>query len=403
VVVTPGNGVAFQWRSAAGALPNQVNVTGLGAPLWVMLVRAGNDFSGFYSTNGTTWTQIGTTQNLGIRPTAALAGLAVTAHNNGALNTALFADVALLPSGWGNADIGSPGYTGYTSYNSDSGTWAIGGGGSDIWNDADQFHFASERFSGDGEAVARVLAVQYTDQWAKAGVMWRDSADAGAKFVDVVVTPDNGVAFQWRSSTGGQCNNVNLPGFHAPMWVRLVRAGNTFTGYYSSDGGSWTRIGTPVTVAMSTNALVGLAVTAHNDSVLSASRLDNVSVAAPGPGPGADLSGASNRIGTVTGGTPLVGGWDGNGSAYPSGLPGVGATAGGWAFGLGGPGSENAVQGAGQTGALPAGTGSTSVFDDGTGDTFAQSLSDWASPSTGKRLGNSTALSGSARAKAGPA
>jgi hypothetical protein len=195
VVVTPGNGVAFQWRSAPGALPDQVNVTGLRAPLWVMLVRAGNDFSGFYSTGGTTWTQIGTTQNLGIRPTAPLAGLAVTAHNNGALNTALFADVSLLPSGWSNSDIGSPGYTGYTSYNSDSGTWAIGGGGSDIWNDADQFHFASERFTGDGEAVARVLAVQYTDQWAKAGVMWRDSPDAGARFVDVVVTPDNGVAF----------------------------------------------------------------------------------------------------------------------------------------------------------------------------------------------------------------
>jgi hypothetical protein len=173
--------------------------------------------------------------------------------------------------------------------------------------------------------------------------------------------------------------------------------------------------------SVSGGALVGLAVTSHNDSVLSASRLDNVSVAAPGPAPGADLSGASNRIGTVTGGTPLVGGWDGNGSAYPSSLPGASVTAGGWAFGLGAPGSDNAVQAAGQAGALPAGTDSTLAslgtavngrqanqtftvaYDDGTGDTFAQSLSDWASPSTGKRLGNSTALSGSARANSGSA
>jgi hypothetical protein len=191
------------------------------------------------------------------------------------------------------------------------------------------------------------------------------------------------------------------------MWARLVRAGNTFTGYYSSDGGSWTQIGTPVTLTMNSNALVGLAVTSHNDSVLSASRLDNVSVAAPGPAPGADLSGASNRIGTVTGGTPFVGGSDGNGSAYPSSLLGAGVTAGGWAFGLGAPGSDNAVQAAGQTSALPAGDDSTLGFlgtaVNGTGDTFTQSLSDWASPSTGKRPGNSTALSGSARANTGSA
>jgi hypothetical protein len=62
------------------------------------------------------------------------------------------------------------------------------------------------------------------------------------------------------------------------------------------------------------------------------------------------------------------------------------------------------VQAAGQTGARPAGDDRTSGFlgaavnggqanpvftvayDDGTGDTFAQRLSDWASPPTGKRL-----------------
>jgi hypothetical protein len=45
--------------------------------------------------DGVSWAQIGTAQTLGIGPPA-LAGLAVTAHNNAALATALFESVSLL-------------------------------------------------------------------------------------------------------------------------------------------------------------------------------------------------------------------------------------------------------------------------------------------------------------------
>jgi hypothetical protein len=289
VVATPGNGVAFQWRSTPGTVPNNVNIPGLTAPVWVQLVRSANDFSAFYSTDDVTWTQIGSTQTIAMSPTA-LAGLAVTAHNNAALNVATFTSVSLLPAGWGDADIGSPGQPGYAYYNTGSSTWTVAGGGADIWDTADQFHFAAQGFSGDGTITAQVTGVLNTDPGAKAGVMFRDSTDTSAPFADVVVTPGNGVAFQWRDTPAGQPNEVHVTGLSAPVWVQLVRSGNDFSAFYSTDNVTWTQIGGTQTVAMSPTALAGLAVTAHNNAALDIATFTDVALL-PGGGGAPHLGG----------------------------------------------------------------------------------------------------------------
>ncbi len=268
VVVTPANGVIFQWRTAAGAAAAAAPpVAGLGAPVWVRLSRRGDTFTAEYSTDGSTWAPIGSPQTIALGRTAR-AGLAVTAHNNGLLATATFSGVSLLPADWTDADVGAPGLPGSTVFDPASGTWTLAGGGSDIWNAADQFHFASHSLTGPGSLVARVTGVQGTDTWAKAGVMFRDSPAAGAAFADVVVTPGQGVNFQWRGSNGGALGSVGVGGVTAPVWVKLTRAGNTFTGFYSIDGFTWTQIGGAQTVAMGATAQAGLAVTAHNNGLL---------------------------------------------------------------------------------------------------------------------------------------
>jgi hypothetical protein len=83
---------------------------------------------------------------------------------------------AALPSGWNDADIGSPALAGSAAYN--NGNWTVIGGGSDIWNAADQFNFASTSFSSDGVMIARVLSLQNSDPgsgWSKAGLMFRNA------------------------------------------------------------------------------------------------------------------------------------------------------------------------------------------------------------------------------------
>ena len=94
VVVSPGEGVAFQWRNISDAIPNSVQVAGIVAPVWVKLARLGNQFSAYYSTDGATWVQIGGTQYIAMNSTV-LAGLAVTAHDNTQSGTATFSGVTI--------------------------------------------------------------------------------------------------------------------------------------------------------------------------------------------------------------------------------------------------------------------------------------------------------------------
>ena len=88
---------------------------------------------------------------------------------------------ASLPAGWSDADIGSPGLAGSASYT--NGNWTVTGGGADIWNNADQFNYASTNFTGDGTMIVQVTSLQNSDPgsgWAKAGLMFRNDSTAGS-------------------------------------------------------------------------------------------------------------------------------------------------------------------------------------------------------------------------------
>jgi hypothetical protein len=97
VFVTPENGVLFQWRSSAGASCTSVQVSGSSAPEWVKLVRSGNTFSAYYSDDGVNWTVLGSPVTITFTNSNYLAGLAVTAHNEDALNTSTFTKVSISP------------------------------------------------------------------------------------------------------------------------------------------------------------------------------------------------------------------------------------------------------------------------------------------------------------------
>ena len=95
VFVTPGNGVACQWRNGTGNSSSNVNQTGLVAAYWVKLVRRGNIFTSYCSPDGVNWTQVASqTISMG---TNVYIGLAVTSHNDGTLCTATFDNVNAVP------------------------------------------------------------------------------------------------------------------------------------------------------------------------------------------------------------------------------------------------------------------------------------------------------------------
>jgi beta-glucanase (GH16 family) len=281
--VTPITGAAFQgtnfeYRNGAGtAAQGASSIHGVGAPQWLRLARVGDTFTAYASADGVTWTQNGPAVTIPMGA-AINVGLAADANNNAALTTAMFRSVSIVPAGWTDADIGTPGSTGAAAYDPAAGTWTVSGGGADIWGAADQFNFVSKTLAGNGSVIARVTELANTDAWAKAGVMLRNDNTPGAAFATIDVTAGHGVTFEWRSAAGAAAASATVAGLAAPTWLKLTRIGNSFAGFYSTDAVTWTQLGTPQTVSMGTTALAGLAVTAHDNAALAGAAFTGVAV-----------------------------------------------------------------------------------------------------------------------------
>ena len=180
-----------------------------------------------------------------------------------------------LPSPWTSANIGSTGVVGSATYSGT--TFTAAGSGADIWGTADAFRYVYQQVTGDVTITARVVSLTNTDGWAKAGVMIRNGIGANVAHAFTAVTISNGLAFQRRTTAGGESSHTAGPAGAVPYWVRLQRTGNSITSFVSTNGTSWTNIGSQA-ITMASDVYVGLAVTSHNNTVLCTSTFDNVSV-----------------------------------------------------------------------------------------------------------------------------
>jgi uncharacterized repeat protein (TIGR03806 family) len=180
-----------------------------------------------------------------------------------------------LPPNWMHTDIGGVGLPGDASYL--NGRFNLIASGVDIWENADSFQYAYMPFTGDGQIVAHIISMQFTDPWAKAGVMFRESLAPGSKHAIMVVTAGGGWAFQWRPTPNRPSRNTDASSTNIHDWVRLTRTGDLFTGEVSADGKDWEHVDS-IAVPMGKSIYVGLAVSAHNNSVLNSVLFDHVSI-----------------------------------------------------------------------------------------------------------------------------
>jgi uncharacterized repeat protein (TIGR03806 family) len=183
-------------------------------------------------------------------------------------------------STWSNRDIGAVGAAGRLTQS--GGTFTLIGSGDDIHSTygtpLDEFHFAYQQVVGDVTLVARVASVQNTNEWAKAGVMIRETLAADSKFAFALARPDKQVQAQFRSQTAttGTDSGNQTGGTTAAKWVMVERSGNQFRTYYSTDGTNFTPLGTATTISMAQTVYVGLAVTSHADGTLCTAQFDDV-------------------------------------------------------------------------------------------------------------------------------
>jgi phosphatidylserine/phosphatidylglycerophosphate/cardiolipin synthase-like enzyme/regulation of enolase protein 1 (concanavalin A-like superfamily) len=288
---TPGKMLAFQRRMTTGGTTfATLGATNTSAPRWLRLDRAGDTFTAYQSIDGVNWIFVGS--DTVTMPANVYIGLAAASAN--ALKTALatFDNVTMtpgtpappvppptppvLPDGWASQDIGSVGFTGGTTFDTVSSAFTVKGAGGDVWGAADAFRYAYRVLNGDGFIVARLRSLQNTSTSAKAGVMIRETLDAGSANAFMLVTQGKGTDFQRRLTAGGATVNQVGTLDKAPFWVKLERIGNVFNAYQSLDGETWTLVGSD-TIPMATSVYIGLGVVSHNTMATSAGVFDFVS------------------------------------------------------------------------------------------------------------------------------
>ena len=280
---TSANGLYFRRRLANGGMVTAVSGPESAAPIWVRLVRKGTLVTSYWSSNGTSWTTIGSsTIALG---TTAYVGLAVTSHQVSTRATAVFSNVKITapgsaPAGYQNQDIGAPAIKG--SVSASSNVYTIKAAGRDIWDTSDQFHFMHKPITGNVDVIARVASITNADAWSKAGVMIRESLTAQSPHAMTVASVAKGYAFQRRPDTGVYSEHTAGGSGGPPGWVRLVRTGDLFESYRSTNGSTWTKIGSD-TIAMSDTVYVGIAVTSHDVTTATTAVVDNLKITASAP------------------------------------------------------------------------------------------------------------------------
>ncbi len=178
--------------------------------------------------------------------------------------TALILPITCLSSeniqSWSANDIGEMNLPG--SFISDNNTITLNGSGNDIWNDHDDFYYVYKPIKGDATIITQVLSVEYTQAWAKGAVMFRESLDTGSKNVALDYSAHEHVALQWRPVADERSYYWGRNVGTGPVWLKLDRKGDLFTGHYSLDGVNW-QLTTSKTIEMSEDIYVGLAASPH--------------------------------------------------------------------------------------------------------------------------------------------
>jgi len=216
---------------------------------------------------------------------------------NYVLNAAQVADLYSPqppPWPWQVLDVGKTGSDGYALFDPKTGVWTVGGGGTDIGLTSDQFQFTHQLMPGDGTLVARLNTAALNSDGtftanAKAGLMFRDSGAADAPFVGVFHSQTVGLQMLYRDLPGASAAQESATvSLNTPCWLKLSRAGDTFTAAYATTAGTpavgdWIQIGSHTTI-LTTNSLVGMAVCAYDNSRIASATLTGVVLQPASPG-----------------------------------------------------------------------------------------------------------------------
>jgi hypothetical protein len=141
------------------------------------------------------------------------------------------------------------------------------------------YHVVHRSLSGDGTMSARVVDHDLGHPvGALAGIIVTGGLDPSEPYVALFVTPDRGT---WMHSF-----RVEIRGSRdatTPRWLRLTRTGGSITGYESTDGRTWSEIGTIRLRGLPDRVEVGLITVGGFPGTIGAATFDDATVVGNAP------------------------------------------------------------------------------------------------------------------------
>jgi ABC-type transport system involved in multi-copper enzyme maturation permease subunit len=150
----------------------------------------------------------------------------------------------------------------------------------------DSFSFARQPLTGNGTITAEVTSltgkhanlssgpvqvgngnmVPGLAEWAKAGIIVKQSTHQGSAYAAMMVTDGHGVRMQYNF-TGDTAGMPGAVSAAHPRWLRLTRSGDTITGYDSADGTHWTQVAVVQLTGLPSTVQVGMFATSPGYTV----------------------------------------------------------------------------------------------------------------------------------------
>lgn len=191
-----------------------------------------------------------------------------------------------------HSDVGEPANAGTAKYEAAALAYTVTGGGANMWQAKDSFHFVWKKVSGDLVLTADVaLEGKGTEPHRKACLLVRQSLDADSVYADAALHGDGTAALQHRDAKGALTSEVKANILNAPRRLRLEKVGRTITLLVPGAGGEFVPAG-KIELELTGPFYVGLGVCAHNDAQLETAVFSNVELqltAAPAKKPATEL------------------------------------------------------------------------------------------------------------------
>jgi hypothetical protein len=148
--------------------------------------------------------------------------------------------------------------------------FGISGAGAALYSGTDAYStiYAKGAVASAATVTTEVTSQQNMNGYAKAGILVRNDMTASGAAPEGIIlfeSPSGGIQLEWDDNGGTYIDTVTpangtIPE-DLPVWLKLVRNGSSYSGYYSLDGSDWLSVGSATVPGQASTQDAGMFVT----------------------------------------------------------------------------------------------------------------------------------------------